>query len=142
MFANFNLFLQQISTKKIAFIGIGISNLNVINLIIEKCKNPSSLYILDSDDRISSNKHVLKLTQLGVNLICGKNYLQNKFPRYKSKIKTSFLGTKGYGVEQYKKGKVLRIVSCSNVVPVKRLDLIIKTLMNLKDVDIEWTHFG
>lgn len=77
MFANFSLFLQQISTKKIAFIGIGISNLNVINLIIEKCKNPSSLYILDSDDRISSNKHVLKLTQLGVNLICGKNYLQN-----------------------------------------------------------------
>lgn len=72
----------------------------------------------------------------------GKKYLQNKFPRYKSKIKTSFLGTKGYGVEQYKKGKVLRIVSCSNVVPVKRLDLIIKTLMNLKDVDIEWTHFG
>ena len=72
----------------------------------------------------------------------GKNYLQNKFPRYKSKIKTSFLGTKGYGVEQYKKGKALRIVSCSNVVPVKRLDLIIKTLMNLKDVDIEWTHFG
>ena len=38
----------------------------------------------------------------------GKNYLQNKFPRYKSKIKTSFLGTKGYGVEQYKKGRVLK----------------------------------
>ena len=64
------------------------------------------------------------------------------FQDIKAKLKTSFLGTKGYGVEQYKKGKALRIVSCSNVVPVKRLDLIIKTLMNLKDVDIEWTHFG
>ena len=45
-------------------------------------------------------------------------------------------------MEQYKKGKALRIVSCSNVVPVKRLDLIIKTLMNLKDVDIELDTFG
>ena len=35
-----------------------------------------------------------------------------------------------------------RIVSCSNVIPLKRVDLIIKSLSELSDMEIEWVHFG
>lgn len=34
-----------------------------------------------------------------------------------------------------------RIVSCSNVIPIKRLDLMIKAAA-LLDFDVEWTHYG
>lgn len=38
--------------------------------------------------------------------------------------------------------KPFRIVSCSNVIPVKRVDLIAKALTVLQAKDIEWIHFG
>ena len=34
------------------------------------------------------------------------------------------------------------MVSCSNVVPVKRLDLIIDALKYVTEVNVRWTHFG
>ena len=37
---------------------------------------------------------------------------------------------------------ILRIVSCSNIVPVKRLDLLIEALKNMGEVKLEWFHFG
>ena len=36
---------------------------------------------------------------------------------------------------------VLRVVSCSNIIPVKRVDLLCDALAKLK-VPFEWTHFG
>lgn len=44
--------------------------------------------------------------------------------------------------KKYNKEDELRIVSCSNVVPVKRLDLIVETLQHILDINIKWTHFG
>lgn len=38
--------------------------------------------------------------------------------------------------------QVIRIVSCSNIIPVKRVNLIAETLKGIKDIEIEWTHFG
>ena len=72
----------------------------------------------------------------------GTCYLQSRFPKYKNKIKTRFLGTLGCGQKKYNKEDELRIVSCSNVVPVKRLDLIVETLQHILDINIKWTHFG
>ena len=37
--------------------------------------------------------------------------------------------------------QIFKIVSCSNVIQVKRLDLIVKAL-SLLNFDIEWTHYG
>lgn len=42
----------------------------------------------------------------------------------------------------YKKGTVFHIVSCSNVIPLKRVDLIIDGLKAIKDKNIKWIHFG
>lgn len=37
---------------------------------------------------------------------------------------------------------LFRIVSCSNIIPLKRLDLIIESLSMLPMHEIEWVHFG
>ena len=36
----------------------------------------------------------------------------------------------------------MHIVSCANVIPLKRIDLIIKALAMIDDITIKWTHFG
>ncbi|ACV29290.1 colanic acid biosynthesis glycosyltransferase WcaL [Anaerococcus prevotii] len=72
----------------------------------------------------------------------GSEYLKNKFPNYKDKIETKFLGTIDYGTQDYNESDILRLVSCSNVVSVKRLDLIVESLSLITNKEIEWTHYG
>lgn len=36
----------------------------------------------------------------------------------------------------------LNLVSCSSVVELKRVDLIVRTLSRIDDINIHWTHFG
>ena len=71
----------------------------------------------------------------------GKKYIENQYPFLKDKTIVSRIGTKDYGLNPYLKSDILRIVSCSNLVPVKRVALIAKTLASLKDTAI-WVHFG
>lgn len=75
----------------------------------------------------------------------GNNYLTEKFPEYKNKIKTSFLGSNDCGIQPYKrKNKNLYIASCSRVVSLKRVNRIVECLSELEktDISLEWTHFG
>lgn len=73
----------------------------------------------------------------------GYSYLSSLYAEQKDKIKLSYLGTKDYGINNDTKDKKnIRIASCSYVVPVKRLNLIIDAL-SIIDVDnIEWIHLG
>ena len=73
----------------------------------------------------------------------GSRYLKSKFPEYRKKISTRYLGTKDYGIEDYIcEDESIRIVSCSNVIPVKRLDILVEALSLLKEKNIVWIHFG
>ena len=73
----------------------------------------------------------------------GANYLKSKYPEYKEKINTSRLGTIDYGMNREKTDRKYRIVSCSNVIPVKRVNLLIDALSMVKNKkDVEWVHFG
>lgn len=38
--------------------------------------------------------------------------------------------------------KTLKIVSCSRIVPIKRIHRILEALREIKDFPIEWTHIG
>ena len=71
----------------------------------------------------------------------GKKYIINQYPFLKDNIIVSRIGTKDYGLNPYLKSDTLRIVSCSNLVPVKRVGLIAKTLALLK-IPSSWIHFG
>lgn len=74
----------------------------------------------------------------------GAEYLARKFPRFRDKIKVSYLGTRDHGVRPTKAADgVLRLVSCSHVVGVKRLDLLVDALRMLGDETlVEWVHYG
>ncbi len=76
----------------------------------------------------------------------GEVYLKSKYPIWENKIKKSYLGTNDYGYKNYNhsemKNRVFRIVSCSNIVTIKRLDRIIDVLSSLNTNNIEWIHFG
>ncbi|MCF6410125.1 glycosyltransferase [Pseudalkalibacillus salsuginis] len=73
----------------------------------------------------------------------GKNYLQNKYPDLiPAKLSISRLGT--VGVEQtnpQNRDKQMHIVTCSYMVEVKRLDLLIEALTRTKR-RVKWTHIG
>lgn len=44
--------------------------------------------------------------------------------------------------ESVERREVFRIVSCSSIIKLKRITLIIDALRFLKDIQIEWVHFG
>lgn len=80
---------------------------------------------------------------------------KNVFNEYKENIaknlgldicntEVRYLGVKKLcnGISDYSKDGIIRVVSCSHIVPVKRIDLIFRALENIKDIPIEWVHFG
>ena len=77
----------------------------------------------------------------------GAKYLREKYPQFKEKYEAALLGVKDPGgVASPSTDGVLRIVSCSNFHPVKRIDLlfesIIATAKKRPEQRLEWTHFG
>lgn len=73
----------------------------------------------------------------------GYSYITSKYKELnKNKLHTSFLGTTDYGYNLECKNDNLRIVSCSNLVEVKRVELIVKALMYITEFDVEWIHYG
>lgn len=97
----------------------------------ELCFLPYQKYMLEHIDKV---------------FVCskeGSQYLTNKYPRFASRITTSYLGVTDSWNGQYPgRKKSFHIYSCSNVIPVKRIDLMIRALASLKDDDITWTHLG
>lgn len=73
----------------------------------------------------------------------GSEYLKKRYGKYQSKITFSRLGTLDYGYKNYlRDNDKMKIVSCSALVPVKRIDKIINSLSLISDINIEWVHFG
>ena len=72
----------------------------------------------------------------------GTNYLKTCYPDYKSKIITQYLGTEDHGFINIERNRKFKIVSCSNIIELKRINLIIKALSLINEYEIEWTHFG
>lgn len=77
----------------------------------------------------------------------GVNYLLEKYPQFKEKYEAALLGVKDPGgVARPSEDGVLRLVSCSNFHPVKRIDLLLESVLTAAkkrpEQAIEWTHFG
>lgn len=73
----------------------------------------------------------------------GKKYLERKYPGYKHKLVVSRLGTVDHSVKKVRCAKeTINIVSCSTVYPIKRVDMIVKALSQVHEVNVNWTHYG
>ena len=73
----------------------------------------------------------------------GIDYLSSKYPDHMSKVLLSRLGTIDYGLGPVPKpNDPIRIVSCSNIIDIKRVNLIVEALALIKDIDVAWDHYG
>lgn len=76
----------------------------------------------------------------------GKQTLIHQFPKnadIEKKITVSRLGTWDYGISKGEKDStIFTIVSCSNVVPLKRVHLIYDSIRNIDEFSVRWIHFG
>ena len=74
----------------------------------------------------------------------GAEYLVREYNVLSNKVITTRLGTLDYGYGKgFNKREKLHIVSCSYLVPVKRVHLIMEALTLLQgSIEITWTHIG
>ncbi len=82
--------------------------------------------------------HVDRLYPCSLN---GVETIANRFPEFSHKIETSFLGTCDCGEKKGSRSPVFHLVSCSYMVAVKRLHLIVEVLRQV-DFPVLWTHIG
>jgi glycosyltransferase involved in cell wall biosynthesis len=71
----------------------------------------------------------------------GANTVIRQYPQYADKITPAYLGTADHGERPGSRRNGLHIVSCSYMVPVKRLHLIAEALSKA-DFPVCWTHIG
>lgn len=70
-----------------------------------------------------------------------KNYSLNGKASEKPKLSLFRLGTIDYGMTK-QSGNGFLICSCSNIIRIKRVELIVKALSLISDRQIRWVHFG
>ena len=72
----------------------------------------------------------------------GKAYVRDHWKILnQEKIKVARLGVPKQNPVEINKDHFI-LVSCSNVIPLKRVDLIVRALSEIKDHKINWVHFG
>jgi glycosyltransferase involved in cell wall biosynthesis len=71
----------------------------------------------------------------------GLQHMHEHYPLQRSKFSTSFLATKDHGTAPWTSSTVLRVVSCANLIPLKRVHLLAEALA-LVPGEVHWTHFG
>ena len=70
-------------------------------------------------------------------------YLRERYPRFAAKIETRVLGTSDHGLGPLPdRSGPIRILTCSAIVKVKRLDRVVDALRLIDGPDVEWTHIG
>jgi colanic acid/amylovoran biosynthesis glycosyltransferase len=76
--------------------------------------------------------------------LMGYNYLLNHYKELQGKMKTFYLGVEDRKrLSPYEKKNSFNLLSCSNLIKVKRVDLILKALKLLSQKhDICWIHLG
>jgi glycosyltransferase involved in cell wall biosynthesis len=86
-------------------------------------------------------QHVTKLFLISKH---GLNYISSKYPQHRNKFHLAYLGVKNPALFSYHppKDESYHVVSCSRMVEVKRIHLIIKALSNIGTKKILWTHIS
>jgi len=124
-FANLLPFMSKVSAKKVARFHGG------------------DLYEYRHNNYIPLRKQLFSVLDYMLPVsVDGAKYLKAKYPSFFDKVTVFKLGTRDFGLSQPSEDGVFRIVSCSNLVPIKRVDRIISALTLIENKRIEWTHIG
>lgn len=76
--------------------------------------------------------------------VSGARLLRKEYPEFAWKVETAYLGTRDYGLGPPNHGKTFHLVSCCHLVPVKRINLLARSLQKLSGsgIRLQWTHVG
>ncbi len=85
--------------------------------------------------------HVAQAERIFVASKAGAEDLERRYPAQRTRFEVAHLGTHDHGAAPWSTAEELRLVSCSNLVPLKRVDLLVEALMEV-DRPVHWTHFG
>lgn len=73
----------------------------------------------------------------------GKNYIERRWKIRNQAIEVQRLGTnEQYNYQFPQLDKEFRIVSCSSLIPLKRVELIAEAIATITDIPLTWTHIG
>lgn len=101
------------------------------------------LYNYNTGGYLPIQEAILKETDLAVFISKhGQQYFMIKFPKLRLNSEISYLGTNDIGISNRSNDNILRLLSCSGVIPLKRLFLIYEALQTVSDYELEWTHIG
>jgi colanic acid/amylovoran biosynthesis glycosyltransferase len=86
---------------------------------------------------------ILKETDIAVFISKhGQQYLRSKYPHLPLNSVVNYLGTDDIGISKSSNDNIFRLLSCSNIYPLKRLFLLYEALQSITNYELEWTHIG
>lgn len=85
--------------------------------------------------------HVEQVDRVFTIAKAGQEHMQERFPQHRDKFQLSYLATTDHGLAPWSPSSTLRIASCANLVPLKRVHLLVEALGRLGTA-VKWTHFG
>ncbi len=71
----------------------------------------------------------------------GHEFLRNAFPQHKEKVALSYMGVFDRGLSPIRNSNKIQVLSCSNLIPLKRVHLIVEIIRELEE-KVHWVHFG
>jgi colanic acid/amylovoran biosynthesis glycosyltransferase len=129
----------------------GTNSVNVLPFIKQFPPSVSRFHRFDLYDldipggtvQVFRNQMFHQLKALSVISDDGATYLEQRFPAVKNKLHVHRLGVPDRGLAKCSEDNTLRIVTCSNLLAVKRLRLLTEALALIdSNFSIEWNHFG
>jgi glycosyltransferase involved in cell wall biosynthesis len=100
------------------------------------------LFEFENNNYIPFRKQLLKsITTAAPSSEAGKEHLLSRYPKLKFQVEVFRCGTVSEGISKSSIDNILRIMTCSYIVPVKRLDILAKAILNLS-IPVQWTHLG
>ena len=101
------------------------------------------LYDCNYGGYIPIHKNIIKGADLSVFISKhGQNYLTTRYSDLSINSVVSYLGSEDFGVSKRSEDGIFRLISCSNVISIKRVHLIYETIQQISDYTIIWTHIG
>ncbi|MBL8002793.1 MAG: glycosyltransferase [Flavobacteriales bacterium] len=85
--------------------------------------------------------HLERVERVFVASQAGLDDLVRRYPEARDRFELAHLGTVDHGPGPWSPSDTLRLVSCSNLVPLKRVLLLAEALRHVQ-VPVRWTHFG
>ncbi len=85
--------------------------------------------------------HVQQVDHIFTIAQAGQAYMNERYPNARDKFSLSPLATMDHGAAPWAPSPTLRIASCANLVPLKRVEILAEAVSRL-NIPVKWTHFG